>query len=314
MARAPLVTRGVTRHVAFVVLRTVMTFSWRAPRAWVAGLARVALASALGGVVAFGAGVALAAGDGAPRLTAGHAWLGVAMDNPVVRGGGVQVRHVVRGSPAEKAGIRDGDAITALDGARVAGPDDVSRIVSGRAPGDEVTATVKRLSKVLAIRVALGDRPTSDQMLRMDHVGEVAPAWKGVEPIGAAPASVAALRGRVVLVDFWATWCAACRVLAPTLSGWQARYGAQGLSVVGITTEAAEDAALFAERTGMKYGMVIDAKGETSRAYSVAALPTLFVVDKRGVVRDVAIGYDPMREEQIEQLVKQLLAEPSPRD
>ena len=64
----------------------------------------------------------------------------------------------------------------------------------------------------------------------------------------------------------------------------------------------------------MKYGIAVDAKAETSRAYSVSALPTLFVIDKRGVVRDVAIGYDPAREGEIEQLVKQLLAEPAPRD
>jgi len=81
---------------------------------------------------------------------------------------------------------------------------------------------------------------------------------------------------------------------------------------VGITTEGAEEAAVFAERTGMRYAIAVDAKAETSRLYNVSALPTLFVIDKRGVVRDVAIGYDPAREAQIEQLVRQLLAEPAP--
>ena len=61
---------------------------------------------------------------------------------------------------------------------------------------------------------------------------------------------------------------------------------------MGVTTDPAEVAAVFAQRTNMRYPIAVDPKGDTSRAYGVSALPTLFVIDKRGVVRDVAIGYD----------------------
>jgi peroxiredoxin len=100
-------------------------------------------------------------------------------------------------------------------------------------------------------------------------------------------------------------------MIAPKLSALQARYGAQGLTVVGITTDSADKAALFAERNDMKYGVVVDGEGETSRAYSVSSLPTLFVVDRRGVVRSVEVGYEPSEDARLDQLVRDLLAEPT---
>jgi thiol-disulfide isomerase/thioredoxin len=225
---------------------------------------------------------------------------------------GVRVKHVIRGSPADVAGLKEGDAIRAIDGESVASPDDVTRIVGGHEPGEQIVAGVSRATSALAIRISLANRPGPDEMLRMDRVGAFAPPWVGVEPIGDAPASVSALRGKVVLLDFWATWCGPCRILAPKLSALQARYGAQGLQVVGVTTESSEGAALFAQRTSMRYPIAVDPRAETTRAYAVSALPTLFVIDKRGVVRDVAVGYDPSRDAQIEALLKELLAEPAP--
>jgi thiol-disulfide isomerase/thioredoxin len=123
---------------------------------------------------------------------------------------------------------------------------------------------------------------------------------------------VASLRGKVVIVDFWATWCGPCRLAMPRLSAMQARYGAQGLRVVGLTADPAERVADFTARAGLKYPVEVDTHGSTSVAYGVSVLPTLYVIDKRGVVRDVATGFDPGRDAQIEALVKQLLSEPSP--
>jgi thiol-disulfide isomerase/thioredoxin len=249
----------------------------------------------------------------ASRLVAGRAWLGVAMEK-AAEAGGVRVKHVLRGSPAEKAGLKEGDLIRAIDGEKVAAPDDVSRIVGGHDPGDAIVASLLRAQDTLSIKIALASRPSPDEMLRMDRVGAFAPAWIGLEPVGDAPSSIAALRGKVVLLDFWATWCGPCRILAPKLSALQARYGAQGLRVVGVTTDPSEKAALFAQRTNMRYPIEVDLRADTSREYDVSALPTLFVIDKRGVVRDVAVGYDEGRDAQIEALLRELLAEPAPHE
>jgi peroxiredoxin len=272
---------------------------------------RAALLLALLGTVAV-SGVAHADPSGEGRGSHGAAWFGVSMDRTA--DGAVHVRHVLRGSPAEAAGVKDGDRLIAIDNETLTGPGDVTRIVSGHAPGDALVVRVARGDGAASLRVALVARPSSDEMLRMDRVGAFAPPWTALEPVGDAPASLGALRGKVVLLDFWATWCRPCRALAPRLSALQARYGAQGLQVLGVTTDSAEAAAVFAQRTAMRYPVAIDRKGETSRAYEVSALPTLFVIDKRGVVRDIAVGYDEDAEAHVETLLRELLAEPAPKE
>jgi len=259
-------------------------------------------------------GAAMVAGDAAAQQAPQRrAWLGVAMD--VDAQTGVRVKHVVRSSPAHKAGIREGDRLLKVDGVRVSTASEVVRLVSSHSVGEEVPVVLQRDGKEQGARVTLADFPSSDEMMRMDHLNAFAPAWKNVAQVsGNVPASLGALRGRVVLIDFWATWCGPCRLVAPKLSALQARYGAQGLSVIGLSTEGPEEVALFAQRMGMTYGIGVDKKGETSSAYTVSSLPTMFLVDKKGVVRDISVGYDPSREAQTEALIKALLAEPAPTD
>ena len=237
-------------------------------------------------------------------------WLGVTM-NPGGEGG-VAVLHVVRGSPAEKAGMRTGDKIVAIDGAKTSASGEVTRAVGTHRSGDTVNVDLDRAGTRMKLPVMLATRPSGDDILRMDLVGAFAPAWQNVTPLAGAPASLAQLRGKVVVVDFWASWCGPCRALAPRLSALKGRFGAQGLSVVGITTDEAEKAAVFAERNQMRYPTVIDTAGDTSKTYGITGLPTMLLLDKRGVVREVFVGFDPTGEAKLEALVKTLLAEPAP--
>jgi thiol-disulfide isomerase/thioredoxin len=240
------------------------------------------------------------------------AWLGVSMETKA-SGQMVRVLHVVRGSPADRAGLRVGDSIRAVDGVVVAASVEVTRIIVGHVAGDVVTLNVLHDDASPAdLHVTLDARPSSEGMARMDHVGARAPEWIDLQPLGSAPPSVASLRGKVVLLDFWATWCGPCRLLMPRLSAMQARYGAQGLRVVGLTTDPAPRVADFTAKMGVAYAVGVDPHGATSSAYDVSVLPTLYVIDKAGVVRDVATGFDPDRDAGLERLVKELLAEPAP--
>jgi thiol-disulfide isomerase/thioredoxin len=254
----------------------------------------------------------LVAADAAADSPYGRPWLGVAMDTEA-QGPGVRVGHVVRRSPADVAGLRQGDRLLRIAGAAVARGADVVHAVAAHAVGDTLEVSFVRAGTEQSARVTLATYPSQDDVMRMDLVGAQAPTWRDLETVsGAFPASISALRGRVVLLDFWATWCAPCRIVAPKLGALQARYGAQGLSVLGVSTEEAQDVASFAQRMPLRYAVAVDKHAETTRSYGVVSLPTLVVIDKRGVVRNVSIGYDPVEDARLEGTVRTLLAESPP--
>jgi thiol-disulfide isomerase/thioredoxin len=241
-----------------------------------------------------------------------RAWLGISMSRDT-SGRGVAIDHVVRGSPADRAGLREGDRILRVGGAPVLRGTDVIRIVSGRGVGAVVAiAFIHRDVEAIA-SVTLAAFPSLTEIMRMDLMGTYPPSLKGLQPVvGSVPSSIDALRGRVVVLDFWATWCGPCRFVMPRLSALQDRYGAQGLSVVGVAAEDAQDIAAFARRAPVTYALAADAQGETSRSYEVSSLPTLVVIDKHGVVRKVEVGYDPYGDSRFETAIRALLAEAPP--
>ena len=119
--------------------------------------------------------------------------------------------------------------------------------------------------------------------------------------------------GNVRVVDFWATWCDPCREQLPFLDRLASDYGEQGLSVLGVSFDE-DRAALeqFLERTPVSFGILWDKGGaRLAEKLEVTRLPTTLVVDRRGVVRDVHLGYDHAEEGKIEETVRRLLAEPA---
>lgn len=259
--------------------------------------------------------VALSAGPTAQGQSRLRPWLGVELDKAGTVPRGVRVHHAVRSSPAWSAGVRDGDVIVRVEEAVASRPDDVIREVAAHAPGNVVRLVLLRSGAEVALQVTLQAAPDGDEMLRLDKVGAPAPAsWKGLSAVsGPLPGGIGDLRGRVVIVDFWAVWCMACRMSAPKLTSWQAKFGAQGLSVIGITDDPVDQASVGMQDFGMRYAAVAsDESYGTQRAFGVRALPTVFVIDKRGVIRDVSVGFDPRKEAQMEALLRRLLAEPAP--
>jgi cytochrome c biogenesis protein CcmG/thiol:disulfide interchange protein DsbE len=125
------------------------------------------------------------------------------------------------------------------------------------------------------------------------------------------PVDLAALRGKVVLLNFWATWCAPCRLEMPRFVAWQKQYAPLGLQIVGISIDDdATPVGPFAEKMHINYPILMGDARLGQRYGGVLGVPVTFLIDRRGIVRARFDGATDLSS--LEKQVRQLLAQPMP--
>jgi thiol-disulfide isomerase/thioredoxin len=138
--------------------------------------------------------------------------------------------------------------------------------------------------------------------------GAAPPELHAQRIVGSDAVSLASLRGRVVVLDFWATWCGPCRMIMPELDHLSTQYHAQGLSVIGVTQDDESDVRHHLARAAVGYTIAQDV-GSTFRDYGVRAIPMLVVVDRHGNVSRIFSGVSSGDMADLDALVRRLLAQ-----
>ena len=146
-------------------------------------------------------------------------------------------------------------------------------------------------------------------------------AWSAAATDAAAPAptftlasrtggqvSLADLKGQVVMINFWASWCGPCRKEFPALDQIYAKYKPMGFTLVAINVESEKsDAEKFLAATPASFPILFDPDNKVSGSYGVSAMPTTVLVDRDGGVRHVHQGYREGYELTYEKQVRELL-------
>jgi DsbE subfamily thiol:disulfide oxidoreductase len=103
--------------------------------------------------------------------------------------------------------------------------------------------------------------------------------------------ALSAHKGSVVLLDFWATWCGPCRREMPIIASLHQRFAKKGLVVYGVNcSESHAKAKAFVEKYGYTFPMLLDKDGSVQTRYQISAIPTVFVVDRKGTIRAHLVG------------------------
>jgi peroxiredoxin len=122
--------------------------------------------------------------------------------------------------------------------------------------------------------------------------------------------TLASLKGKVVLVDFWAQWCEPCKKELPQLDRLAKEYAAKGVVIVAVNIDKQrENAERMVKQLGVSLPVLLDPAGSVAGTYDLPKMPTSFVIDKKGIVRFVNEGFDGPKDvdrfkQELDELIK----------
>jgi len=227
---------------------------------------------------------ALASASAAPAPVVSPTWLGAQFEKAAT------IQRVIPASPADEAGLRAGDRIVLIGDDVIKRATDVTRVITRHKPGDRVDVVVERGDERVTASVTIALRRTPAETQRTLLVGKRAPDVN-LTTLDGRSVKLSDLKGQVVVLDFWATWCVPCVEVLPKLNAWHRSLSAKGLVIVGITQEDADEVRAFAAGgAGVEYPIALDPDQDAARKYRLQGLPMTAIIDKTGVIRFAELG------------------------
>lgn len=121
---------------------------------------------------------------------------------------------------------------------------------------------------------------------------------------------VARHKGKVIYVDFWASWCIPCRKSFPWMNDMQAKYADKNFTILSVNLDAESDLAeKFLKETPAQFPIFYDPKGKVARAFKLKGMPSSFIMNKEGKIVSTHVGFTEEKQQQYQQEIVNLLAE-----
>jgi thiol-disulfide isomerase/thioredoxin len=134
------------------------------------------------------------------------------------------------------------------------------------------------------------------------------PAPSVVLPADGGEFRLDAYRGKVVYLDFWASWCGPCKQSFPWMNAIQSKYADKGLVIVAVNVDNSRDDALrFLKQVPAQFKIAYDPKGEVAQQYAIKGMPSSFLIGRDGKVLSLHTGFNSGSREQLERAVEQAL-------
>ena len=139
--------------------------------------------------------------------------------------------------------------------------------------------------------------------------------FAGLPRASAAELDLASQLGKVVYLDFWASWCAPCREAFPWLGEMIRHFGPSNLVVIGVNLDKERDRAeRFLNETPASFPIVYDPRGELATRFQITGMPGAVLIDRQGRVRNQHSGFSAKKKDGYEEDLRTLVAEPGRKD
>ncbi len=143
------------------------------------------------------------------------------------------------------------------------------------------------------------------------EVGNLAPDFN-IKNLGGGSASLSDYRGKVVLVNFWATWCGPCKAEMPSMEALYRSHGRDDFEILAVSIDLGDETPVrsFVEDFGFTFPILLDSQFDVNDLFQVRVVPTSIVIDRNGVVTDRLLGAKDWNDPDAQAFVKELIQRP----